>query len=53
MGGMVLSAQGGSLRATIATLPVAEPNADAVGTFPFLTPVLTGETTIYAVTRPE
>jgi YYY domain-containing protein len=29
------------------------PNADAVGTFPFLTPVLTGETTIYAVTRPE
>ncbi len=29
------------------------PNADVVGTFPFLTPVLTGDTTIYAVTRPE
>ncbi len=29
------------------------PNADAVGTFPFLMPVLTGDTTIYAVTRPE
>jgi YYY domain-containing protein len=31
----------------------AYPNADTIGTFPFLTPVLTGETTIYAVTRPE
>ena len=29
------------------------PKADAVGTFPFLMPVLTGDTTIYAVTRPE
>jgi uncharacterized membrane protein len=28
------------------------PNADAVGTFPFLQPVLTGDTTIYAVQRP-
>jgi YYY domain-containing protein len=29
------------------------PNADAVARFPFLTPVLTGETRIFAVTRPE
>jgi uncharacterized membrane protein len=29
------------------------PNAEAVGTFPFLTPVLTGETTIYAVAPPR
>jgi uncharacterized membrane protein len=32
----------------------AYPNADAVGTFPFLQPVLTTpDTTLYAVTRPE
>ncbi len=29
------------------------PKADAVGTFPFLTPVLEGETTIYEVRAPE
>ena len=29
------------------------PGADAVAKFPFLQPVSTGETTIYAVTRPE
>jgi YYY domain-containing protein len=29
------------------------PKADAVGTFPFLKPVLTGDTTIYAVQRPD